>query len=312
MLAGYLYIASAAILFGIAGAASKYLFIHHMGPLDLTILRNVVACLIFVLIIYGLKFKATFRKNDIVHYLVVGILMTAVNYTFFLAIALNGVAVALILQYTAPVFVTLVEVSLGLAVLTRHRITTIVVALGGCFLLVRGYDSESFRGNLTGVAVGVLSGLVFGLYNMAVNVSHKRGVDDRALVLSSFVVSSAILLAFAPSMTVSISDLGLDSWMFILFISALATVLPYWLFVIGLKVVPPFQATVISILDPLAAAIVAALLLGERLELLQIAGVVLVLGSVVFAPMGESGKLGLPSRREVRLLLRSLFGARLH
>jgi drug/metabolite transporter (DMT)-like permease len=160
-----------------------------MGPLDLTILRNVISCLIFVAIFVGLNLKTRFRKGDVARCVLVGVLMTGVNYTFFLAISMNGVAVALMLQYTAPIFVIIFETALGQSRLTQQRVIIVAMAFAGCVLLVKGYDADSLHANFLGVVVGIVSGLVFGLYNMAVNVSQKRGVDDRALVLSSFVVS---------------------------------------------------------------------------------------------------------------------------
>ena len=74
---------------------------------------------------------------------------------------------------------------------------------------------------------------------------------------------------------------SLEVWGSFLAVATLGTVVPFGLFISGLKFLPPTQAGIVSMLEPVVAATAAFMVLGETLLTLQILGGGLVLAGVV-------------------------------
>jgi drug/metabolite transporter (DMT)-like permease len=74
---------------------------------------------------------------------------------------------------------------------------------------------------------------------------------------------------------------SLGLWGVFLAVASIGTVVPFGLFISGLRFLPPTQASIVSMLEPVVAAVAAYLILGETLNSIQILGGVLVLTGVV-------------------------------
>ncbi|WP_165915124.1 EamA family transporter [Rhizobium sp. PP-F2F-G48] len=294
--AAYTYIALAALLFGLAGAMSKFLFNGSVDPLALTVLRTVIAAIVLMALF---RVSGSWQKpgiSDVPMLAAIGFLTFAVTYTFYEAIAEAGVATAIMLQYTAPVFVIVIEAAAFRKLPDRFRLLSITIALAGCFLLVRGYDFASLATGWAGIAFGLGCGLFFAAYNMLVTRAHDRGMAEQYITVYSFAFAALVALAVVPTIDLDPGSIDRSAWMSILFISIFATVLPYKLYVAGLKSVPAFQATLIGMLDPVSAALAAALFLGEELDALQVAGVALVIFAVLLTSHPSSFQHGTKNR----------------
>jgi drug/metabolite transporter (DMT)-like permease len=281
-MSGYLSIIVASILFGVAGAVAKMLFHADITPLDLTILRAFVAFGVLAAL-GGLGiFSLRVTRKDIPYLLGLGLLLSAVNYTFYLSISLTSVAVAIMLEYTAPVFVLVFGIAAGTSRLDKATSIVLALSISGCFLLAGGYDAEFFHENFWGVMAGLLCGASFALYNIWGNRGHERKLSSWTMTFYSFGVSAVFWGFFTPAMTVGTASFNPETIGYLIFIGVFATVLPYWLYIFGLKTVPAFQATVIGMLDPIAAAIAAFILVGEALQAAQIAGIGLILAAILY------------------------------
>ncbi|MBR5507290.1 MAG: EamA family transporter, partial [Clostridia bacterium] len=67
-----------------------------------------------------------------------------------------------------------------------------------------------------------------------------------------------------------------------------ACILPYFLYTMALQRVPAGTASSLGILEPMAASLFSVLILGEKLSLYSIVGIVLILGSVFILGRNES------------------------
>ena len=76
-------------------------------------------------------------------------------------------------------------------------------------------------------------------------------------------------------------DISLQAYAAILGLALVCTVVAVYLFLVGVKRIGPSQASIISTVEPVGTAILGALLLGESLSGLQVAGGALVLGAVL-------------------------------
>lgn len=286
----YTSVAVAAMLFGVAGAISKFLFNQNISPISLTIIRTIAAAVIFLALFRLSRAWQALARDDIGIIALIGFLTFAVTYTFYRAIDEAGVAVAIMLQYTAPIFVILIEFVTRRAAITKAKLIALVLSTLGCLCLVGGHDLQADRASGYGIVFGLACGGLFALYNIAVNRAHDRGLSETYITSHSFAFAAIFAVIMIPTTRLSMGSFGSNEWFAIAFIAVFATVIPYRLYVSGLRIVPAFQATLVGMLDPISAAIFAAAFLGEHLNLLQILGIVAILiGVALSARRGGAG-----------------------
>jgi DME family drug/metabolite transporter len=197
---------------------------------------------------------------------------------FMTSVSLTGAAVATALTFgVAPVATGICERVATGARLTRHWVAGTGCAVVGCVLVVA--PAGSVRVDPAGAALGVLAGACFGVYTVAAKRLIDRGVAMPAAVAVTLVVGGAVLapwtLAAVPEL-VTPHGLALVVWL-----GPVTAAAAYWFFVTGLRRVSAATAGTLSLVEPLVAAGLAVLLLGERPSAPVTAGAVLLLGGLV-------------------------------
>jgi len=193
--------------------------------------------------------------------------------TFFRAMMVTTVPVAVLTHSVAPVLVALLAPAVE-GTRSARAIPASLLALAGLVLVLEPWRGASLDGTLVlGAGLGLAS--AFG-YAGGVFAARRLGAAvGPATALSSHALLSALLLAplaAAEIGQVEASDLG---WMAIAI--ALPGVLAGFLFVRALTVIGSARAAVLALLEPLVACVVGAVAFGERLGALGLAGGGLVL-----------------------------------
>ena len=278
---GLIAISMAAFLFGAAGALAKILFRADISPIDLTAIRAIVACALFALFLMITSRQALRLTRDAMPLLLAsGIAFTAVNISFYLAISKINVAAAITLEYTAPLFVLILSVLLHKRRLSWRDVSTVGVAIIGCFLLTG--TSTSLFSLSSGVLWGLFCGFSFGVANMIGNACSARGITPACVTFYSFLVSALIWMPALPFLSVWQIQTDLETLSLIGFITVVATIIPYWLLMYGLRHVDALPATIVGMLDPVAAGLLAFILIGETLTGGHITGIALILLAILF------------------------------
>src|SRR5215813_12682049 len=141
---GYLYIGSAALLWGICASLGRAAFTGRSGvpavdPLILAQFRTTFSFLIFLPTIASVRGLGALRLpiGDFLYLAAIGIFgVAASNYFYYLAIQKTNVATAIIVQYTAPVWVLLFTVARRVQRATPQRIAGVALALTGIVLVI--------------------------------------------------------------------------------------------------------------------------------------------------------------------------------
>ena len=284
---GILAIALAAILFGAAGAFAKLLFTIQVSPVDLTAIRTIIALVVFAMFLaVTSRSSLVFKRAHLPLLIASGAMFTAVNITFYMAISKISVAAAITLEYTAPFFVLLISVASGMRRFLRARdLSLVLFAILGCLLLT-GTGRDLFTVS-EGVLWGLACGLSFGIFNMIGNGCKERGIGATTVTFYSFLVSACIWLPALPLLSIDTIPVTAETIFFIGFICIVATIIPYWLLMYGLRQVDALPATIIGMLDPVAAGAIAYLLVGERLTAGNVAGIAIIIAAVAMASLTE-------------------------
>jgi len=278
---GYVSIVIASILWGTMGILAKLAFGYGIVPETLIALR-LAASFVTLAAGLGLFQRKAFKiqKGDALMLLVLGIFAIAFQrISYFYAVSLTTATIAAILFYTYPVFVTLFAVLFLKEKFGRVMLLAIVMALSGVALVVRIYDFASLNIDFVGMLFGLLSSLLFVLYFVMI-----KRLRDRYSNWTLSVYGDGIgVLALLPIIYFSASNIvefSAELWLLILAIAWGPSLLAYLFYSYALKYVDASKGSILGVIEPLSAALFAASILGEKLEVLQVVGIALALTGV--------------------------------
>lgn len=218
---------------------------------------------------------------------VLGILgVAASNYFYYLAIQRTNVATAIILQYTAPVWVLLYSVARGLQRPTLQRVLAVGLAITGIALVIGIFAGNGLRLDAIGVSAAMLAAFSFAFYNLG---GHSVLVRyDRWTVLFYVILSASLFwIVINPPWKIAAAHYSSAQWLFLLVFSLISVLAPFAFYFAGLQHLEPTRAIVVSCLEPVFSILIAALTLGEVMRPVQSAGIVLVLVAIVVVQMPD-------------------------
>jgi drug/metabolite transporter (DMT)-like permease len=225
--------------------------------------------------------------RDVVRFLLIGVFgVAASNYLYYLAIQRTNVATAIILQYTAPVWVLLYTVLRGGQRPSLRRSAAVGLAVAGCALAVGFVGSGGLRLDALGVIAATLAAFSFAFYNVGGHSVLAR-YDRWKVLLWVLVSASTFWLLVNPPWKVVAAHYGREQWGFMLMFSLVSVLGPFSCYFVGLQHLEPTRAVVVSCLEPVFSIVIAAIVLGELLRPLQTVGIVVVLVAIVLIQLPE-------------------------
>ena len=247
-------ILSAAFLWSLAGVFIKFL---DVPPLTIVFYRSLFA---------GLVFTPFLRRNG--RPISAPILVSALTYTaaissFVAANKLTTAANAIVLQYTAPIFVFLFS---GLVLKEKiAKLNGFALAVSMIGVGIISLDSVG-QPDMAGVLLALLSGLLFAAY--MINLRRTSEINPVYLTWINNLVC-ALLLLFVVKSQLWLTATHL--WILIV-MGAVQLGMPYFLFSKGLHAVSLQEASLIALIEPVLNPLWVALVVGEIPSKATVAG----------------------------------------
>jgi len=298
-LRGYFYIATATFLWGVAAALGRAAFTGRLlpqgqtlRPIDPLILSQSRTTFSFLVLLVALLILRGWRRlqlpaADLGRMFLLGVLgVAASNYFYYLAIQRTNVATAIILQYTAPVWVLLYTAARGLHKPTLQRVAAVGLAVTGIALVIGIFGAGGFRLDTIGVIAAVLAAFSFAFYNVGGHSILTR-YDRWTVLLYAIFSASLFWIIVNPPWKIAAAHYSGGQWLFLLVFSLISVLAPFSLYFAGLQHLEPTRAIVVSCLEPVFSIVIAALALGEVMRPLQTLGIVLVLVAIVVVQMPD-------------------------
>jgi DME family drug/metabolite transporter len=295
---GYLYIATATFFWGVAASIGRAAFtgqlpgMHALRPINPLILSQSRATLSFLVLLPILGLIRGWRRlrisaADLGQLLLIGILgVAASNYFYYLAIQKTNVATAIILQYTAPIWVLLYTVARGLQRPTPQRVAAVGLAVAGIALVIGLFGTSGLRLNIIGVVAALLAAFSFAFYNLGGHDILAR--HDRWTVLLYTTCSASLFWVLVnPPWKVAAAHYSVDQWLFLLLFALISVLAPFSFYFAGLQHLEPTRAIVVSCLEPVFSIVIAAIALGEVMRLPQVVGIVFVLAAIIVVQLPD-------------------------
>ena len=296
---GYLYIAAATFCWGISATLGRAAFTGRLfggaglppiDPLILAQTRTTLSLLALSPVLLARRGTAAGRmpRADFLRCIVLGVLgVAASNYLYYAAIQKTNVATAIIIQYTAPVWVLLYMVGRGFQRATLPRVAGVALALAGCALAIGIVGGSRFRLDVLGVAAALAAAFSFAFYN--VYAHGLLGRYDRWQLLVYTLLGAAVFwLLLNPPWRILAEHYSGAQWAFLCVFAVTSVLLPFSFYFGGLQHLDATRAIVTSCLEPVFSIVLAAVVLSETVRPLQALGIGIVLLATVLVQLSES------------------------
>ena len=262
------------MLWAVAANVAKSLFEDGVEPLELTQARAYLSLLAFA----ALGSWRRPRRGRVSPLVIValGLAITLVNAAYYIAIERLEVAVAIVLQYTAPALVVAWVALSRRRIPSRNVLLALIAAVAGVVLVVRPGSGALADVDAVGLAAAICSALFFASYTLLSERAEATYGPEGAM-LRAFFVASGFWLVFQVFQGWPDALVDPDNILRVLFVGLAGTFAPFFLYVWGLRHVRSERAVIAASLEPVAAAVIAWIWFGERLTGIQIAGGALVL-----------------------------------
>ena len=242
-------------------------------------------------------------RSQMRYLLLYGLMLACFNALWTLSVALNGAAVATVLVYCSAAFTALLGWWLLKERLDWAMWLAVAACLGGCVLVSGALGPSAWQANLAGIITGALAGLWYAIYTLMGRSAAQRGLNPWTVVLYTFGIAACCLLlanllppvltgAALPGAAARPADFlwlgqAWAGWGVLALLAMGPTLAGFVLYNYSLNHLPSSVAQLILTTEPAFTALIAFLLLGERLNGVQIAGSLLILGAVVFLRISE-------------------------
>ncbi len=294
---GYLCVVAAALMWASSGTAGKGLFEQGLTPFELVQIRVTLSSVLMA-VVFGISARKTLRIRikDLGYFLLLGgVGMTMVQGTYFYTISKIQVAAAILIQYMAPIFVAVYAFCFWKERLTVSKVSAILLAVTGCYLVVGGYNLQLLQMNRLGIMGGLTSAVCFAGYSLL----GERGMHRYPPWTILFYAMTFSALAWHivyPPFHYMFAGFSWAQWGWILYIAVMGTILPFGLYFVGINYIRSTRASITATLEPISAGFFALLFLGETLEWQQIVGGILVIGAIVLLQVQQEQDEMAPER----------------
>lgn len=280
-LSGIIEITLGSLGFGFLGIFGKWAFASGLGVGELLTYRFIIAALVLWLGLFLFqRHKILISRSQLLISAALGIFGYAVFATlYFTAISGMSVGLAALLLYTYPFWVSLLGHFILGEKMSRGQWLLLFGAFMGVTCLLWGqFQVQTFPALLAGLG----SAVTYAAYILC-SARYQRNI--RPLTSSLYVISfAALALAVFHQPDLQLwRRLDPAQWQIVLGIATFSTILPVTLILAGLQKLKSSQAALITMLEPVTAAIAARFLLQESMSALQMFGAAVVIVCLTFS-----------------------------
>ena len=227
-----------------------------------------------------------------------GFVLAVFNSMWTFSVQYNGAAVATVLAFSSPAMTAILSRIVFKEKFSRIKIVSILLSLAGIVFVSGAYDPSVWNLNPLGIIFGLLTGLLFAVYNLQGKSASDRAIDSWTALLYSFLWAMVFLLFFnlgndlfitgkAPFADMMWLGDSIAGWGILFFLGVAPTLGGFGLYTLSIRYLSPTTANLIATLEPAFTAVWAYFLLSEILTGVQLIGGLLVLTGVILLRFGE-------------------------
>lgn len=207
----------------------------------------------------------------------------AMGMFYYSCMVETSAAVAVILLYTAPLFVMIMSLFFFKEKMNAQKIIAFIIAIVGC-ALVSGIASGS-KISALGIFLGLMSGFTYSLYGIFTSLFMKENKDTLTFTALSFLFAAFGALVISKpweivKFTLEVENLPLTLIMYLL-LAVCTAVIPFFLYSKGIEGIKPDIASILAFSEPLMACVFGTAVLGQKMDVFGVIGIVCVCAAIV-------------------------------
>ncbi len=290
---GYGYIAVAVVMFTSFEVVLKFIA-GQINPVQLTLCRFTIGFVFLLPVaLHNLKKRGKqLDRGSMVYFALLGLIGIALCMPILqMAVSYTGSSVSALMFSCNPVFVAFLAFFLLKEPIKPRHITALTLEIVGTVIIISPWNT---RLNMTGVALALLSTLLFSLYG----VMGKREVakfGGAVVTCFSFLFGSLIMLTFIlfshlPAVARAFQSAGLDSFAnipvlagytlqnlpYVLFVSVGVAGIGFCAYFLAMEYQPASVVSLVYFFKPALSPILAWMVHGEEISVNMIAGIILI------------------------------------
>jgi len=284
---GYFYAILAAFFFAFIAIIGKPLMKSGILPLQLMFYQYGFTIVFLALWLLFKKSGSLIFSKEIGFSLLLQGLIGSVGTNFFFYAALKTLDAGMcsMLLFLNPVFVTIFFAITGLRQLRWYNYLSLILSVVGSVLVLGLLGESAPQVSVIGVILGLGSALCYGFYNLFGDLKLKAinpNIINFYSVCVGFLSSAVILFVTQTPIAIPMSNMP------VIGLLALFTgVLPVLFIFKSLQIIGSEKVTIIASVELPMTLLLAFLFLGENLEAIQLAGVLLIVASTMLLHFNE-------------------------
>lgn len=264
---------SSGFLYGFVGYFGMSVIHASISVPNMLFWRFFIASLAMIGLIFGFsKQIKLFHRDAWIAFINGAIFYGLSTLLYFYASLYIGSGLAMVIFFTYPVMVMLINYFLYGYYIPRIYYLSIVMIIGGMIFFV---DSNNMQFDIMGIALSVISALLYAAYIVSCKkISHLSPNVSTLMVCLGCMSCNLVSSLLTHSFTI---PHGWSVWLNLLGISIVATIAPILLLLHSLNYIKVEKTAILSVLEPVFVLFFGVILLDEPMKLQYIAGVVIVL-----------------------------------
>lgn len=280
---GLVYISFTALLWSSSGFFIKYL---TLNAFQISFYRSSIAALTIYI-------TGRIRNQNLKFDFSLVTMLAAVSYAgillfFVMATKMTTAANAIFLQFTAPIYLLVLE---PLVLKTKFESRNLITILFVCAGMVLFFFGRLEIGNIYGNIIAIISGICFALFTLFLKWKRQKQSSESTLIsviLGNMIVAFIALIVSYPELQVSSSQAGI-----LLYMGVIQIGISYMIFNEGIKYVSATESMIIASVEAIFNPIWVFIGIGEVPSVYSIIGGIIIMGAILWRNFskGEKGKV---------------------
>lgn len=297
---GFMIALAATIIWSTTGPLISYIVVTYKLPsLVLAFWRDLfVAFGMFVgLLIFNRTLFALDRKHWglMVWY---GISLAVFNSMWTFSVQYNGAAVATVLAFSSPAMTAILSRIIFKETFNGVKVISIALSFIGTILVAGAHNPTMWKLNPLGIIFGLMTGLMFAVYNLQGKTAGDRNINSWTALLYSFAWATFFLFFFNLGSDLLITKdpafsnlmwLGnsLPGWGLLFFLGVAPTLGGFGLYTLSIRYLSPTVSNLVATLEPVFTAVLSYFFLSEVMSNVQLGGSLLLLFGVILLRIAD-------------------------
>lgn len=262
---------------------TRYILTHGFEPLAYATVRYGLAAAIFLGIVLVGEGTLRIARADMPLAALAALFIFLNQLAFVHALDRTSASTIALILGATPAFAALIGITLGLERLSRRFWIAAAISFAGVGLVAIGGASARVEADALGVALGVATAATWAAYSVTVGPLMRRYSASRISVAALGLAWIGLLLVGLPQTADQELGVGWEVWTLLVVATLGPLVVTSILWFRVIHRIGASRATLVANLQPFLAAVIALVLLSEKMSLLQVAGGALIAGGILTA-----------------------------